>query len=79
MEICSHSLHKNGSKLPELNPVYQHGRHDVTCKPSIENSNGLSHTVGIFFQLVCVGILKALFKNRNNNFPHLFLILCFKS
>ena len=59
-------------------PVHQHGRHDMTCKPAIENSTGLSRKVGstvavYFFQLVCVGILKALFKNLNDNFPHSFL------
>ena len=37
-KICSQSLHKNGSELPEeknrIVPVHQHDRHDVTCKPS---------------------------------------------
>ena len=38
-ENCSQSLHKNGCDLPEEKnlfvPVHQHGRHDVTYKPSI--------------------------------------------
>ena len=38
-KICSLSMHKNGSELPEeknlIVQVHQHGRHDVTCKPSI--------------------------------------------
>ena len=44
---CSRNLHKNGSLLPEeknlIVPVHQHGRHDVTCKPSIltENTDAL--------------------------------------
>ena len=46
-KICSHSLHKNESKLPEeknrIVPVHQHDRHDVTCKPSIVTLRGDSH------------------------------------
>ena len=38
-KICSYSIHKNGSEVPEeknlIFPVHQHGRHDVTCKRSI--------------------------------------------
>ena len=38
-KISSHSLHKNGSYLPEeknlIVPVHQHGPHDITRKPSI--------------------------------------------
>ena len=42
-KICSHSLHKNGSKLPEeknlIVPNHQHGRHDVTCNQLIGKNN----------------------------------------
>ena len=38
-KICPQILHKNGSELSKeknlIVPVHQHGRHDVTCKPSI--------------------------------------------
>ena len=37
--ICSHSLNKNGSQLPEkknlIVPNHQHDRHDVTCNQPI--------------------------------------------
>ena len=44
-KICSHSLHKNGSLLPEeenlIVPNHQHGRHDVTYKPSMVTNEEL--------------------------------------
>ena len=50
-KICSHSLHKNRSKLPEeknlIVPVHQHGRHDVTCKPSISSEAKLNENCAL--------------------------------